>query len=113
MRYLATPEIALERHGFVGGILSAEFEFTHDPVHVTISGPKGNASAKELFLGALRGPAIYKQTEWYDSAEGKLPGNDLDLPTFPEPVAFLCANGSCSAPIRSVSALAAKLAYPH
>ena len=111
MRYLATPEIALRRHPFIGGVLSADHELADPPLHVTVSGPKSDPAAKALFLAALHCPAVYKQTEWYDPAEGKLPGAEIELPVLPEAAAFVCAHSSCSAPIRTPSALTQKL--PH
>jgi hypothetical protein len=109
MRYLATPEIFEPRHAFVGGILVAAGELAGEPMHLTIVGPKENADARKLFATALRAPVVYKQTEWYDAREGKLPGNTIEYPEMAGATAFVCSGNSCSPPVHDSEALAAKL----
>lgn len=110
MRWLAAPTV-VERQGYgVSGILLADRELRTEPAHLTIVGPKTDPSARSLFAAALRGAPPSARVEWLDPAEGPLPRADVKFPAISEPAAFLCANGSCSAPLTSPSQLALRLA---
>src|SRR5258708_39161950 len=105
MRYLATPQVVRPRRGFAGGALLADAELAGSPLHLTVVGAKQDAVARQLFLAGLHAPASYKQTEWYDPQEGKLPGPEISFPKLQKPAAFLCTGNSCSAPMSDPAAL--------
>jgi uncharacterized protein YyaL (SSP411 family) len=105
MRYLAAPAV-VESQGFgASGILLAGRALTIDPPHITIVGSRSDASAKALFATALHGGALTARIEWFDPREGPLPHADVEYPQMEEAAAFLCANGSCSAPVQTPAAL--------
>jgi hypothetical protein len=58
-----------------------------------------------LFKAAIGLTPLYKQTEWLDKREGKLPGADIDYPELPKAAAFVCTGNLCSAPVFDVAAL--------
>jgi uncharacterized protein YyaL (SSP411 family) len=98
MKFIAAPEIAAQRRWLIGGLLLADRDMSADPIHIAIVGPKADAAAAELFAIATRFPVSYKRVEWYDSAEGSLPRNDVEYPTLKKPAAFLCVGTACSSP---------------
>ncbi len=73
MKYIASPDVANKHAWTVGGILLADRELNHDPLHVTIVAAKSDSTAREMFLAALKFPTTYKRLEWYDPAAGPLP----------------------------------------
>ncbi len=81
-RYLFTPEIALQYRVAVGGLLLVDYESKHTPVKVRIAGDGSGADA--LQAAAMRVP------EWYKVVSREPDG---------EPVAWVCAQGVCSAPL--------------
>lgn len=99
MRYLATPEIAKRRKILVAGPLLADRELSKEPLHITVVGAKSNPGARALFLAALKGPAVYRRIEWYDSKEGALPHTDVEYPELKRAAAFSCGDGVCSTPV--------------
>ena len=110
MRYLASPQVA-QAHGFeIAGILLADQELTHDPLHVTIVGGKNDSAARALFQEALSAPTGYKRIEWWDPSQGPLPNGDVQYPALGHAAAFVCTNGACSSPMTTVDALAKSLA---
>jgi uncharacterized protein YyaL (SSP411 family) len=110
MRYIASPTV-VERQGYgVSGILLADRELRTEPAHLTVVGPKDDAAARALFAAALSGAPAFARLEWFDPGEGPLPRAEVEFPALPEPAAFLCANGSCSIPMRTPEQLAQKLA---
>jgi uncharacterized protein len=107
MRYLATKPIALRP--MAGTILLAETEFTTDPIHITIVGPVGDATSKQLFTDALASPSSYKRIELWDPKQGKPVRDDVTYPEMSRPAAFLCRQRSCSTPIFDSTKLNAKI----
>lgn len=98
MRYLARPDIALERITDAG-ILLADEEIAGEPLHLTIRGPKADPAARTLFDAALRIPAAYKRLDWWDDAEGPLPNPDIAYPKLKRAAAFFCTENTCSVPL--------------
>lgn len=97
-KFLTAPPIA--RRFPMASVLLAEQELNQEPPHVTVVGAKSNAKAQALFKAAISASPSYQRVEWYDPAEGALPNQDgIEYPAMPEPSAFVCANGACSAPI--------------
>jgi uncharacterized protein YyaL (SSP411 family) len=94
MRFAVTPDVATEYTP--AGLLLADLEMTHPPVHITVVGPKSDPEARNLFLRALTYPTAYRRVEWLDRSEGTLPNSDVDFPVLPESAAFLCSGTSCS-----------------
>ncbi len=97
MKYL-TSAVSEDKSGFSTGILVADRELASEPAHVTVIGAKSDKDAQALHRTALTYPALYKRMEWWDRAEGDLPGGDVTYPDLGKPAAFLCANQSCSLP---------------
>jgi len=108
MGYLASPPIQ-EAYDFLPDVLLTEAEMTHEPVHVTIVGAKGDARSAALFRAASMYPTVHKRAEWWDQAEGRLPHHDVDYPDYPEPAAFACTSRFCSEPVTDPATLAAAL----
>ena len=110
LRWLLAPAAIDGRSFYVAGLLQAEAEARTDPVHVAIVGPKDDPAAQAMFTAALRLPDSYKLVEWWDRREGAPPRGEDIYPQLERSAAFLCANGACSSPILSESALSARLA---
>lgn len=97
MKYLTSPAL-LNSRGFLTGVLIVDQELSTEPAHLTVLGPKKDATAKSLQLTALTYPAFYKRIEWWDKNEGELPRGDVSYPDLGKPAAFVCANQACSLP---------------
>jgi uncharacterized protein YyaL (SSP411 family) len=106
MRYIGTPEIA--RTFPAAGVLLADYEFTHSPLHLTVVGHKDDAAAQTLFLSALRMPAGYKRIEWWDDREGPLPHAEVEYPPLDKAAAFVCFDRTCSKPIFAAEEIKSK-----
>ena len=98
MRLLATEQIALENIT-EAGIIIADDELNNPPTHITVVGNKEDDVAQKLFLEAIRYPAPFKRTEWWDRREGPMPNEDVKYPALPKSAAFICTNKRCSLPI--------------
>ena len=109
MRYLATPDITGPRRAYVAGVLLAAAEFDNEPLHVTVVGPKGDGAVSILHKTALMISSGYRQIELWDPASGKPAAGGVEYPNLPKPAAYLCANGACSAPLKSPEALRARV----
>jgi uncharacterized protein YyaL (SSP411 family) len=96
MRFLATPEVALDRRP--SGVLLAAWELARAPVHVTIVGHKDDPAAQELFKAAQALPEPYRRIDWWDKREGPMPNPDTQYPEMKTAAAFACAQGRCSLP---------------
>lgn len=105
MRYLSTPSVARQRRILVAGILLADRQMATPPFHITVVGGKQDKQAKELYLAALKSPAVYRRIEWFDRAEGNLPNMDVEYPELQKAAAFSCGNGTCSTPAYDAAAL--------
>lgn len=106
MRYLTAP--ALMRSGrSLPGILLANRELGHAPIHITVVGGKNDSTAQALHAAALRYPAHYLRVDWWDRSEGKLPNPDVQYPKLSEAAAFACTDKACSSPVFKPSGLAA------
>ncbi len=109
MGYLASPPV-LDAYGFLPDVLLAEEELRHEPVHVTVVGPKDDPRSVALYAGALAYPLAYKRTEWWDKREGRLANQDVDYPDFPDgPAAFACTQNYCSLPVTDAAAIPAQI----
>jgi uncharacterized protein YyaL (SSP411 family) len=109
LRYLATPEITNPRRAYIAGVLLAAAEFDNEPLHVTVVGPKGDGAVSILQKTALTIPSGYRQIELWDPASGVPASGGVEYPNLPKPAAFLCAKGTCSAPLETPDALRARL----
>ena len=98
MKFLARPDIALSRFT-EAGLLLADYEMRHDPLHITVIGAKNDTVAKALFSTGLKIADVYKRIEWWDRREGKLPNADVAYPLLPKSAAFLCTDNRCSLPV--------------
>jgi uncharacterized protein YyaL (SSP411 family) len=98
MQYLASPVVT---GGYVNysGILTADYEFNRDPLHITVVGNKDDPASKELYAAGLKYFSVYKRIEWWDKREGSMPNPDVEYPQMAKPAAFICTNKRCSLPI--------------
>jgi uncharacterized protein len=103
----------VKQYTFNPAFLLADDETKKPPLHLTVVGRKDDPAAKALFKAILATPPLYKQTEWLDPREGKLPGSDIEYPDLPQAAAFVCTNNLCSPPVFSPQALANELAQSH
>lgn len=70
-----------------------------DPMHITVVGGKGDASALSLYQRALAHPKNYRRIEWWDRAEGKLPNAHVTYRKLTKSAAFICTDKICSSPV--------------
>jgi uncharacterized protein YyaL (SSP411 family) len=105
-RYLTAPELATRLPAAT--VLLADYELSHAPAHLVVVGPKSDAQAQAMFKAAAAYPQSYKRVEWYDRMEGALPNMDVEYPEVTAAVAFVCANGRCSTPIKKPEDLRAR-----
>ncbi len=82
-------------------VLALEAELRSEPLHITVVGHKDDPAALPIFKEALKYPATYKRTEWWDKREGAMLNPDVDYPEFAKAAAFVCTNKRCSLPIFS------------
>ncbi len=87
------------------GILLALNEYSRDPLHVTIVGPRKEPLSASLYAAGAQLPSWYKRLEWWDREEGPLPNPDIAYPPSRKPAAFVCTERRCSVPLRSPEAL--------
>lgn len=98
MRYLASDHV-LDGNRFMIGVLLAEQEMTHEPVHLTLVGPKSDPAQDKLHLAALAYPAHYKRLDVWDPREGPLDNPDVTYPEMDRPALFACSDRVCSSPV--------------
>ncbi|MGB8352823.1 MAG: DUF255 domain-containing protein [Chthoniobacteraceae bacterium] len=108
MRYISTPDIAMKRGAYTGGLLLADLELNSAPLHIVVVGSKKDDTAKKLFAAAVLYPGNYKQIEWQEPHTEAL-HKDIAYPDLPKAVAYICTNNSCSAPIFKPEELAARI----
>jgi uncharacterized protein len=109
LRSVSSPEEVYE-YTFNPGFLLADDEMKTPPLHLTVVGRKDDPAAQALFKAILAATPLYKQTEWVDPREGKLPGSEVEYPDLPEAAAFVCTSNLCSPPVFTAKALADELA---
>jgi uncharacterized protein len=105
LRYLATPKNALAEVT-EPGILLADGEFHSDPLHLTVSGAKGDPEAAALFSTLQHIPQWYKRIDWWDRGEGDLPNPDVSYPPTKRAAAFVCTENRCSLPMYTAEQIA-------
>jgi uncharacterized protein YyaL (SSP411 family) len=108
MRYLATSAIA--RTFPAAGVLLADYEFTHAPLHATVVGQKDDPAARILFDALLRSSPPYRRIEWWDTREAPLPHAEIEYPALNRAAAFFCDDRTCSKPIYDAGDLRSKMA---
>ncbi len=96
---LAAASAADERSYATGALLLADLELAREPLHVTIVGPRDDASAAALFRAAQAIPARYKRVDWQVPGAEPLPNTKVEFPALERPAAFLCAQERCSLPV--------------
>jgi uncharacterized protein YyaL (SSP411 family) len=107
-KFLTAPPIA-ERLP-AASVLLAEDELTQPPPHVTVVGAKSDARAQALYKAAIASSPSYLRVEWYDAVEDPLPNQEgVEYPALPEPAAYICTKGACSAPISKPEDVKAKV----
>jgi uncharacterized protein YyaL (SSP411 family) len=98
LSFLAAPAL-VDSGRFLPGVLLADEEAAAEPVHITVVGAKGDATAQALHQAALRYPAGYLRVDWWDRAEGPLPNPDVKYPAFAKAAAYACSAQACSSPV--------------
>ncbi|HEY4750810.1 MAG TPA: DUF255 domain-containing protein [Steroidobacteraceae bacterium] len=86
-------------------VLLADRELQSAPIHITVVGAKGDPRAQALHTAALQFPASYLQVDWWDRAEGPLPGSQVQYPSLSRAAAFACTGSSCSLPLFEAAAV--------
>ena len=107
---MLTPEVVASRGFYLSPLLLSEEEARTEPVHVMILGRKDDLVAQAMFAAALKIPVQHKLVEWWDRRAGPAPRGEDIFPELEQAAAFLCANGACSSPLMSVTALEKRLA---
>jgi uncharacterized protein YyaL (SSP411 family) len=107
MRYLAAKPV-VDRLPASSALL-ADLEIGSEPLHLTVVGHKDDPVAQNLFQAALRYPSDYKQLEWWDVREGRLPNPDVQYPELKQAAAFICTSHTCSPPIFDPNKLPARV----
>src|SRR5260370_25416533 len=107
MRYLAASPVVYLRPA--SSLLLADLELRSAPLHLTVTGPKDDANARNLFLAALFYPSTYKRLEWWDPREGPLSNADVQYPELHAAAAFVCTDRTCSSPIFKPAELKARV----
>ena len=105
LRYLAVPKVALAELT-EPGILLADAELHGDPLHLTVSGAKGDPEAAALFSTLQHLPQWYKRIDWWDRSEGELPNPDVSYPRTKRAAAFVCTENRCSLPMYKAEQIA-------
>jgi uncharacterized protein YyaL (SSP411 family) len=98
MDYLTLPSVLQKHESSAAAVLLAERELKTTPIHIVVVGARADVVASSLFRAALQCPGAYKQTEFYDAKEGKLPGAVTEYPQLGHPAAFVCHDSVCSRP---------------
>ena len=98
LKLLTAPSTTKNRP-WLSGIILADYELSHDPVHITVVGAKENVKSQGLFKAATEYPTSYRRIEWWDKKEGDMPNPDVRYPQLPQPAAFACADRACSLPV--------------
>ena len=109
MRLLVSPTVVDGMGHSTAGLLLADGEMRREPAHLTVVGAKDSPAAKALFLAVLKGAPAYARIEWIDAKKEPPARDDVAYPTLPEPAAFVCASGVCSAPLRTVEQVIKRL----
>ena len=109
MRYLAAPELS-DPIIFQPGILLADYEINHEPVHITIVGAKQDPQAQALYTAARAFPGSYLRLDWWDRSEGPLLNANVVYPDLPRAAAFVCSDNACSLPLYSGEEIIPKVA---
>src|SRR5260370_16595010 len=97
MRYLAASPVVYRRPA--SSVLLADLELRSAPLHLTVTGPKDDANARNLFRAALFYPSTYKRLEWWDPREGPLSNADVQYPELHAAAAFVSTDRTSSSPI--------------
>lgn len=97
-RYL-TSDTILDLPRALPGVLLADRELSHEPVHMTIVGAKDDARSASLHAAGRSFAATYKRLDWWDKREGALPNPDVQYPELESPAAFACTDRVCSLPV--------------
>ena len=98
MHFVAAPAV-LQSRAFLPGLLLADRELSHEPIHIAVVGAKDDAAAQALQVSALRYSADYLRVDWWDRREGPLPNPDVTYPKLAKAAAFACTGNACSLPV--------------
>ncbi|HVE82594.1 MAG TPA: DUF255 domain-containing protein [Myxococcales bacterium] len=98
LRYVLSPGVVEELH-VPGGVLLAEREWSAEPLHFTVVGPRGDERTRALYAAARRTPAVAKRTELWDPDEGPRREGGITFPRLDRPALYVCGKTSCSRPV--------------
>jgi hypothetical protein len=105
MGFVATPQIVTHHGVSVGGLLLLDQEMRDAPIHVALTGRRGDPRAKALAAGALALPTWYRRVEWVGEELGPIMHEDVAYPALGYPAAFVCSGTECSTPARTPEVL--------
>jgi len=95
MRYLVDKSVALSRIT-EAGILLCDYEFTHNPIHLTVNGDSKKSRTKELQRTALDNAPWYARIDFLNLNKKKAYNPDVQYPKLTKPAAFICTDARCS-----------------
>lgn len=98
MKYM-TSDVMLKGRFFLAGLLLAQQEINHEPIHITIVGQKSDPLASQLHQQARKYPVDYLRIDWWDRTQGPLINNQIQYPELERSAAFACSANSCSLPV--------------
>jgi uncharacterized protein YyaL (SSP411 family) len=98
MKYLTTESVATRRIT-EAGILLADYELNHDPLHLTVNGKFSDERTKSLKAVALKNAPWYSRIDLIDLNKEKAYNKDISYPKQEKPAAFICTESQCSYPL--------------
>jgi uncharacterized protein YyaL (SSP411 family) len=107
LRYLASSSVALRP--LSAGILLANGDFTHAPIHVTVVGSASNPNTTALHTAALRALATHELIELRDPSDRAPIPTKVAYPNLGRPALFLCTATACSSPVFHADDVRAKI----
>jgi uncharacterized protein len=96
LAFASADAVALQP-GLPAALLLANDELATEPVHVVVVGDRTDPEARRLHHEALVTAPVHRVVEWV--APGQPTARGEQYPDFATACAFVCANGTCSAPI--------------
>ncbi|HYV45138.1 MAG TPA: DUF255 domain-containing protein [Myxococcaceae bacterium] len=106
LRYLLSPGVVGELH-VPGGVLLAEREWSAEPLHFTVVGPRGDQRTRALYAAARKASPVSKRTELWDPSEGPRRETGVTFPKIDRPALYVCGAKSCSRPVFDAEKVAA------
>ena len=98
MKYLTTESIATRRIT-EAGILLADYELNHDPLHLTVNGKFLDKRTEALKKVALSNAPWYSRIDLINLKKAKAYNDNISYPKQAKPASYICTESLCSNPI--------------